>query len=1642
MILFLSKFQKPASLVLLTALTMGILPLDVMAGKTEFSLLGEKEKPSQSYMIDWRSISRNLKNTRQAIDKKEPLTVDQTEKELIYNSNLSLEEEDDTGGPSQPEMATFKSIGTDNMVDLFTGNFSYNIPLLDVGGYPVNIFYNGDIGMDQDASWVGLGWNINPGTITRNMRGVPDDFDGSEEQVQEQNVKPNITWGVTASYTAEVLGLKNMLKGAETGTDGATGGTTTTPSTPGGSGTETKAPLPKLQFNVSTSLGISFNNKLGPALEKTIGGGMTYKFGENMLDKNSKNSFAARFGANGNLGLSSRDGLSFSPSASLGASISNKVNNLSWGLGTGASTSINSAVGVKSIQLSGQTSFNEILKNKEGGEIGSLGNSHASPYTISFAKPSYLPVIKNPITHSNMVGQMQLGLAYWGIEGTATLLLYKQKSEIKSEDMTVYKPMLGMLYNEKATYDDRYIMDYTRTNDNEVLRETPVISVPQYTYDVFNISGEGVGGNVRLFRSDIGFMRETVSESKNKSASIGLEASPPGQYGGNVSLTKTPSRVSGWSAGNLLRHSTAFKTNEGLVENSYFRNPGENTVLLENQYAGIGNDKLVRYKLGGDEVNPVIRPLLEQFSEQGMSLPDVGISKNADRRKRTQVVSYLTAEEASKIGLETKIVSHELNTGYNGGSNDLLSKTIMERVGAGVESYRKKNHISQVNVLETNGSLYVYGLPVYNIEQEELVFSTTGNDDTEAGLSLANVGEMHKNSALMANISDRDGYFQRTKTPGYAHSYLLTGLLSPDYVDVTSDGITDDDLGNAVKFNYKRVEKVGNNWNDYLWRTPSYDNRVNFLPGKLADDKDDKGMIVTGKRESWYLQSVESKSMIAIFHTSDRDDINGFTKNAGDDGYILKTNDKSIQKLDRIDLYNKSDLAKNGLSKARPVKSVNFEYSYELCPSYATSSSTSGNKGKLTLKKIYFTYNGVTRSSKEQYVFGYGNTSGVSEDNPGYQLNVSDRWGTYKGSNANGMKNRDYPYTSQGRTQSEKASLDKKAGAWSLKKILLPSGGQIEVDYEIDDYAYVQNRRAMDMMEVYGFGSGPDHVNYSSSLKRSYLYERVAGTSIQYDHLFVKLPASVNTRDEFIASYLDGVKQLSVKMAIVVKGNIKEYIPTYAEIVVDNADKKPECGIKDISGVGKVGWIRVKKVNGYSPFTVSALEFLRLQLPKYAYPGYDLSDGSALDKVGGILVGMLSGLDRLFDSPMNYFIEENKLREVIPAESFVRLNNPYWRKFGGGSRVKEVRIRDNWNKMTDKGPGGQFTSVYGQKYSYTTKELINGVEKEISSGVANYEPAIGNDENPFLSILTIEDKLPLGPTTYGAIEFPLLDGFFPAPVVGYSKVTVESIGKHPTEADIKSKVGKQVSEFYTAREFPYYSEYTKLDPKSDKSISTSSKFNFFVRRTFERRTISQGFLVRINDMHGKQKSQQSYSASDMKTAITETRYHYKNTGKNGMNDKVNFIYANEGGKIRSGNIGIDIELMTDTREYSVNVNGKDFEGQMMFFTFFPVGTLFPITSNSVNKYNEITCTKTVSYRSILDKIEVRNYGSTISTENLLYDSETGSVVVSKLNNEYGQPVYNVNYPAYWGYGDMSGAYKNIGAIYKGVNFVNGKIDNA
>ena len=81
---------------------------------------------------------------------------------------------------------------------------------MDVGGYPLNIAYHSGSGMDDEASWVGFGWSLNPGVIDRQMRGLPDDFNGAgkgDKITKEFHMRNDITGGVDFNFDPEVFGF-------------------------------------------------------------------------------------------------------------------------------------------------------------------------------------------------------------------------------------------------------------------------------------------------------------------------------------------------------------------------------------------------------------------------------------------------------------------------------------------------------------------------------------------------------------------------------------------------------------------------------------------------------------------------------------------------------------------------------------------------------------------------------------------------------------------------------------------------------------------------------------------------------------------------------------------------------------------------------------------------------------------------------------------------------------------------------------------------------------------------------------------------------------------------------------------------------------------------------------------------------------------------------------------------------------------------------------------------------------------------------------------------------------------------------------------------------------------------------------------
>ncbi len=1501
------------------------------------------------------------------------------------------------GGPSAPEASSFKAVGSNNLVNLATGDFSYSVPLLDVGGYPVNLFYSGGVTMEQEASWVGLGWNINPGTVNRNMRGVPDDFNGTDSLKQEQNIKPNRTWGGELGADVEFIGLKK----------------------------------PDLSVALGASIGFSYNNYLGPALELGNKVSLSISTAENVKGEKSAPTslgLTAALGAK----LSSRSGLTFSPS--LNANIALGYGRVQGGVGL--STSYNSRTGIKDLNITGEVKYSSnILKDKP---YGAAASSTLNRYTklsgsttITFAKPSYLPALRMPMQNTNYSGQVELGGSFWGIRGSGTAQGYYSESVVPDEFKTMYKPIVGYIYSENAMNNTNAVMDFNRLGDAEVTPNTPIISAPQYNYDVFSIQGEGTGGSIRAYRGDMGFVRDNVTTSKEKNVSVGVDIAPLFHYGVNVNVIKTPTRVGGWEDGNnKLKQTLAFKPkqNNSSFENVYFKNPGESTVSNTDLINTIGGDNLVRFKIGGSSVTPTIEPLLEQFDKRtittkGAALPINNTISLPNRDKRTQVITMLNAFDASNIGLDKSIIN---TPGNFDGSNNLI-KIPLPRI----DNMKKSHHISEIDVLEQNGMRYVYGLPVYSIRQKDFTFSVDALP-TNANNNLVSytVSEPTIYSEHMGNKARLDGFVQTQETPGYASSFLLTGLLSPDYVDVSNDGITEDDLGSAVKFGYNKSDM------NHKWRTPRNNTAAriaHFNDGIRTEKKDNKATISSGEREVWYLSTIESKSMIAIFKTAIRNDAKGV--NSDLDGTI-NANENANKRLAQIDLYTKSEIKTKGYANAKPIKSVVFNYDYSLCN--GTPDNASG--GKLTLKSIYFSYNGQPKSNKDKYVFNYGNITSQN-DNPSYSYNASDRWGTYKpaldslgaANNISGLSNLDYPYTLNG--NNDKAKDDSYACAWSLKKILLPSGGQMEVQYEADDYGYVQNRRACNMMSIAGLGNS---TNFSAN---SNMY---SGTNSAYDNNFVyiqlKQPlistAPDKQRQEIYAKYLDGMNQVNGKLQLALK--LQVYMPKGLEplTVYPEYDDYGVC-----PNSANYMYVHLKTTDG-SPLVTGSLGFLTENIPGQAFEGYDVDvDGvAAFVQVAG---AMLNNLKNAFKDVNQQMRSAPKGRDISLANSFIRLASPTKTKYGGGVRVKSVRVRDNWDKMK-----GQYVSVYGQDYEYSTTENINGVPSIISSGVASYEPGIGSEENPFREILSFSNQMPLASAQYGAIEMPMLEGLYPSPNVVYSKVTVRSIHRKGTHGDstVRSGIGKQVTEFYTAKDYPSYSSFT---PMNSVDYKKNPFLSFFYKEIINRRTISQGFLVETNDMHGKMKSQIAYSESDENTPLSASYHTYKNTGKNGLNDKVDFIYNNQSGAVSAGMMGVDMELMTDVREFSVKSNGLNGQGQVDIFLIpiplppfaYPlsVPTYFPLKTYVENTYRAVTCTKLINYHAIDDSVIVMDKGSIVSTKTTAYDAETGTPLVTKTANEFNDPIYNVSYPAHWAYSGLGLAYKNIGRSFTGVSFNSGKI---
>ena len=344
--------------------------------------------------------------------------------------------------------------------------------------------------------------------------------------------------------------------------------------------------------------------------------------------------------------------------------------------------------------------------------------------SINFARPSYCPTIRMPMVNSAYTGHFQLGSGILGAFPSLEVEAYKQTTKVDTVKSNQKKPMVGYLYYENAMGNPNAVTDFARFNDHEVTPNTPIISSPQYTYDTYTIQGEGTGGTIRPYRGDLGFVRDNNTGSTDNEAGIGADFGPPGHYGANINLVKTPTTVGEWTNNNQLHQAIPFQgpTTNGWRENVVFRNPGEISVLDPNAFTRIGGTDLVRFELTTDPHNPGILPKLDRFAPGGIFTAAVNADTTkppATRQKRDQVVDFFTAEDATLIGLDKSIRNYNSTTILDPTTDTLLYTTIPLRKGG----YHMAKQISQINVTESNGKRYIYGLPVYNVLQKDFTFT-------------------------------------------------------------------------------------------------------------------------------------------------------------------------------------------------------------------------------------------------------------------------------------------------------------------------------------------------------------------------------------------------------------------------------------------------------------------------------------------------------------------------------------------------------------------------------------------------------------------------------------------------------------------------------------------------------------------------------------------------------------------------------------------------------------------------------------------------------------------------------------------------------------------------------------------------------
>jgi len=1590
-----------------------------------------------------------------------------------------------TGHENMPEYRSFEPVATTNMVNMFDGSFTYNIPLMSVpNGYPITLSYHSnDVNNEAMASWVGLGWNINPGAINRMKRGFPDEFDGTQQVKYHNRMPANWTIGATvAPANLEIFGSESLTK-----------------------------------LNLSQT--VTYNNYNGLSMSYGLGLGFAGVANVDLSVTNGKFGFSP----------------SVQPQITLNAGKKKFLQKTEFSTSYQALSIIEKEVMDAIIDYKpGQgKEVSKLTKLATAGNRGKLtGTNFGGGFSIAKSPQAY-PVNMTKQTGTLMALKLDLGINLYPaplkVEGMVTGSFTRQKN-----DASQTHKVFGYMHSDLVGNEEEAMMDYFSGNERVFEKREKVIGYPMPNNDVYSVSGEALGGSFRAFRSDFGHYRKNKIKSESFSGNTGADYGITSVWvpiinamhttttiGAELGAGYAFSKVKDW---NDMASSGDLQFNSDAGEKYFFRFAGDKAGYFDQN----DNWKFAPYEPRDYAIRADIEYTLGLAGKPNLDHWNPDVINNSSNPEPIATYQNLPGREYGKSGEAIKqkkrssFIQHHLNEDFNH-KTSVNGESIRHKVyekdlkliydngtAQVVETYDHEEAanynpkgIGEIVSWNNDGMTYVYGLPVYARSEKQLQYDFPGGKNLSSGyvqgdpIAEVSIGSQDWDKDASRKLGYETGLAATGQKNEFATTHLITQILSPDYIDRSGNGPTQDDFGAYTRFNYQRITGTGkssNSW--YGYRSPY--TGVNMNMGSLSDRKDDMGSFSYGEKEVYYSHSVVSKTHVAIFTLEDRDDAQsslvGNNPDAndlieGDDGDI-NTGSMPLKRLKRIDLYSLKECESfdaggddigvwKPKTDAVPIQTVHFEYDYSLCedlPNNANYSPGGANgDGKLTLKKVWFEYGGKVRSKISPYVFDY-NYPVTGEDypapyssdpvndyvglyssldqNPVYEPMNTDRWGNYRMFDdltppLNNLS-KFWPFVHQ----DPSGSFD--PAAYCLKQIELPSGGEIHVQYEQRDYHYIQGEVAQMMVPLKDLSSSNDNqedeTNSNLDNKKYYLDL----DKVNIDVSVLTTAEKEELTKQLFAPMIRNQKRMYFNFLYALVGDevdytrtSSDYIEGYARIRSYGADpsgvyftfKGVPGGATVVGYEGKTSiWELPKKV---------CLEFFRNTRKLKIDGGKSVNKLDKEGKKDGISGKKIANafttiIDRIKDGV------SGNCKMMDPAMSFVRIQVPagdyrydateltssYYSKLGGGVRVKRLLMYDD-AQHDGAAQSGMTEALYGNEYTYVTRDEDGQV---ISSGVAANEPSIGRRENALVNPIPKDPQKGLNALLYGrdmyGQEGPLGEDLLPGPSVGYSRVVVNSIHKGMTGT------GQEVHEFYTVHDKPFKAVKTKVRQDRMKPVG----FGINVEETginYKRETpyLTQGYTFKTYSMHGQPKrvskwarGSDPYGSNSVPIAMES--YEYFEDG-----DKVKLIGDDllEYPEVPYEYLGKESEILAEARQvedyqFDVKVTKDNTVGSITFLA--PPPITFPAiyhtqksgigSSISEKILRTHVTTKIITYPAMVKKRITLADGVRTTSENIAFDNNTGEPVVVRSYDDFNGSYLTQSFMAPWEYGNLMGKYKNDG----------------